>query len=120
MTCTGIAVNALSRFPEDWRIHNRDQMHCSHKGEHMNTYRDAILLLSLPILPLVLLSMSATYFPSVGLSALAWLASMTALVIVLRTVNTAAPRRIHRPSRSMAVRLHSDSQYQRLKARGLR
>lgn len=86
----------------------------------MNSYQKAILLLGLTILPLVLLFMSAMHYPGVGLTATAWLASMTALVYALRTVDTGAPRWTRRPGNAVPTRLHADSRYRRFKARGLR
>lgn len=83
----------------------------------MNTYQKAILLLSLTILPLVLLFMSAMHFPGVGLTGTAWLASTAALIYALRTVNTGAPRWAGRPGHAVAARL---PRRRRLKALGLR
>lgn len=83
----------------------------------MNSYQKAILLLSLAILPLALLFMSAMHFPGVGLTGTAWLASTVALVYALRTVNTGTPRWIGKPGHAVATRL---PRRRRLKALGLR
>lgn len=84
----------------------------------MNTYQKATVLLSLTILPLVLLFMSAMNSPGVMLTGAAWLASTVALFYALRTVSTGAPRLASRSGgQAMAARL---PRRRRLKALGLR